>query len=215
MKNPKTKRMDLSLFQKTWIKIRHGMVFQVIKNRFARIGFEIVPYIFFREGVGRINEPEIKGDISDYSFAFLGTADMKVIAESDTGYHENDYLTFLAAGNLCVGVRLGDQIAAYMWINLKECKFKESIMPLELDEAYLWNMYTMESFRGMNLAPYLRYKSYEVLKEMGRDKLYSISEYFNTPAIKFKLKLKASRLRLGLYIKLFKKYHWDLTLRSY
>ena len=78
-----------------------------------------------------------------------------------------------------------------MWINIKERGFKETIIQLKSDEAYLWNMYTMESFRGMNIAPYLRYKSYEVLKGMGRDKLYSISEYFNTPAIKFKLKLNA------------------------
>jgi len=215
MIDPKTKRKELSLFQKTGIKIRYGMVLQVIKNRFAQIGFEIVPYIFFREGAVSVEVPEIKGDVSDYTFATLGPADMRMIAESNTGYHEEDFMSFLTAGEICLGIKLGDQIAAYMWINVKQCKFKESIIPLKRDEAYLWNMFTMESFRGLNIAPYLRYKSYEVLKGMGRDKLYSISEYFNTPAIKFKQKLNASRLRLGLYVKLFKTYHWDLTLRTY
>lgn len=201
--------------QKIGIKIRYGMILQVIKNRIGRLGIEVLPYYFFQEGAVDLKMPEIKGNVSDYSFEFLGPADMNMISESNSGFTEEEYLGFLADGGICLGMKLANQIAAFMWINIKECGFKETIVPLKSDEAYLWNMYTMESFRGMNLAPYLRYKSYEVLKEMGRDKLYSVSEYFNTPAIKFKLKLKASRLRLGLYIKLFKKYHWDLTLRTY
>jgi hypothetical protein len=204
-----------SIFQKVGIKIRYGMVLQVIKNRIGRIGIEIIPYYFFQEGAVEVKMPRIKGSVTDYTFVFLGPADMKMISLGNTGFTEQQYLNFLTVGGICLGMKFGDEIAAFMWINLKERGFKETIIPLKHDEAYLWNMYTMESFRGMNLAPYLRYKSYEVLKEMRRDKLYSISEYFNTPAIKFKLKLNASRLRLGLYIKLFKKYHWDLTLRTY
>ncbi len=202
--------------QKIGIKIRYGMVLQVIKNRIGRLGIEIVPYYLYLEEVTVVAEmPKIKGNVSDYRFEFLGQADMKVIAENNSGYHKEDYMSFLAAGQICLGMKLGDEIAAFMWINIKERGFKETIIPLKSNEAYLWNMYTMESFRGMNLAPYLRYKSYEVLKGMGRDQLYSISEYFNTPAVKFKQKLNAKRIRLGLYVKLFKKYHWDLTLRSY
>jgi hypothetical protein len=215
MHKPKKRNKVLSLMQKIGIKIRYGMVLQVIKNRIGRLGIDIVPYIFFQEGTVEVKMPEIKGSVSDYQFEFLGQTDMKTISESNSGFMEEEYLGFLADGGICLGMKLGNQIAAFMWINIKERGFKETIIPLKSDEAYLWNMYTMESFRGINLAPYLRYKSYELLKGMGRDKLYSISEYFNTPAIKFKLKLNAKRLRLGLYIKLFKKYHWDITLRSY
>jgi hypothetical protein len=215
MHNPKKRKKELSLMQKISIKIRYGMVLQVIKNRIGRLGIEIVPYYFFQEGAVEVKMPKIKGNVTDYQFEFLGPADMKLIAESNSGYHEEDYMSFLAAGQICLGMKLGDEIAAFMWINIKECGFKETIIPLRSNEAYLWNMYTMESFRGMNIAPYLRCKSYEVLKGIGRDRLYSISEYFNSPAVKFKHKLNAKRLRLGLYIKLFKKYHWDITLRSY
>jgi len=216
MHNPKKKKKELSLKQKIGIKIRYGMVLQVIKNRIGRMGIEILPYYLYREKVSVVAEmPKIKGNVSDYQFEFLGQADMKTISESNSGFNEEEYLGFLADGGICLGMKLGNQIAAFMWINIKERGFKETIIPLKSDEAYLWNMYTMESFRGMNIAPYLRCKSYEVLKGMGRGKLYSISEYFNSPAVKFKHKLNAKRLRLGLYIKLFNKYHWDLTLRFY
>jgi hypothetical protein len=73
----------------------------------------------------------------------------------------------------------------------------------------------MESRRGNNLAPYLVYKSYEILQAMGRDKIYSVTEYFNTSAIKYKRKLKIKRLELILFIRLFKKYHWSIKLKSY
>ena len=70
-------------------------------------------------------------------------------------------------------------------------------------------------YRGKNLAPYLRYKSYEMLKEMGRDKLYSISEYFNSPAVKFKQKLNAKKLKIILFINLFNKFSRCFTVKTY
>jgi hypothetical protein len=76
-------------------------------------------------------------------------------------------------------------------------------------------MYTRDSYRGKNLAPYLRYKSYEMLKQIGRDKLYSVSDYFNSPAVKFKKKLNTKKIKLILFIQLFNKLHWTFTLKSY
>jgi hypothetical protein len=76
-------------------------------------------------------------------------------------------------------------------------------------------MYTMDDFRGKNLAPYLRYKSYEILKELGRDKIYSVSVLFNSSAIRYKEKLNAKNLKLILYIELFKKLKWSITLKNY
>ena len=215
MNKTETPKEELSLLRKASIKIRHGMVLQVVRNRMARIGIDISPYYFFREGVGDIAIPEIKGKASDYVFEYLGPGDMKMAADSSVGYKEEDLLGFLKNGDICIGLKKGGQLAAFMWIGLKEWKFKNITVPLERDEAYLWNMYTMEAFRGINLAPYLRYLSYEALRGMGRNKLYSISEYFNTPAIKFKSKLNARITRFGIYVILFRKFHRDFTLRTY
>jgi len=208
-------RSDLSFLQKVWIKIRYGMVLQVITNRIAKLGFEVVPYYWFLEGANSVKAPGIKGNIADYVFNFLGPDDMKEIAKSDAGYSEAEYLAFLEAGEKCLGIINGDKIAAFMWISLNECKFRSITIPMKSNEAYLWNMFTMESFRGKNLAPYLRFKSYEILREMGRDTLYSISLYFNSPAIKFKQKLNARFVKLGLFIRLFSKLKWNMTLKTY
>lgn len=215
MANNTFKTRKDSLLRKIINKIRYGMTFQVINNRLAKLGIIIKPYYLFQEGLNYAQSPEIKENITDYHCAFLGPDDMKGVAKGKTGLSEKEYLSFLSEGQKCLAVKYRDDIAAFMWINLNEFRFKEVIYTLDHQEAYLWNMFTMEPFRGMNLAPYLRYESYEVLQDMGRYKLYSISEYFNTPAINFKKKLNARILKLELYINLFKKRHWNITLKKY
>jgi hypothetical protein len=102
-----------------------------------------------------------------------------------------------------------------MFINLAVCDFASLNLALKDDEAYLTYMFTMDSFRGKNLAPYLRYKSYEILKHMGRNKIYSVSVLFNSSAIRYKEKLNAKNLKLLLYIELFKRLKWSFTLKTY
>jgi len=215
MKKTKKVKSDLSFLKKVWIKIRYGMVLQVIGNRIAKLGFEVAPYYWFMEGAGSLKAPEIKGNVDDYMIKFLEPDDMKEIAKSNTGYSEAEFLVFLEAGERCLAMVNGDKIATFMWISLNKCNFKSITIPMKSKEAYLWNMFTVESFRGKNIAPYLRYKSYEILREMGRNTLYSISLYFNSPAIKFKQKLNAKFVKLGLYLRLFNKFTWNLTLKTY
>jgi hypothetical protein len=215
MINKKNRTDKESVLRKIINKIRYGMVLQVINNRIERLGIIIKPYYLFLEGLNYAQLPEIKENMSDYHCEFLGPDDMKAVAKGKTGLSENDYLSFLSEGQKCLAVKYRDDIAAFMWINVNEFRYKEVAYALDHQEAYLWNMFTMEPFRGMNLAPYLRYKSYEMLQDMGRNKLYSISEYFNTPAINFKKKLNARITKLQLYINLFKKHYWNITLKQY
>ena len=115
----------------------------------------------------------------------------------------------------CIALKYKDEIAAFMWINLIEFKYKSIVVPLKSNEAYLTDMFTVEGYRGKNIAPYLRYKSYEMLKEMGRNVLYSISICFNTPAVRFKEKLDAKKVNLILVIQLFRKYHTIIKLKTF
>jgi len=102
-----------------------------------------------------------------------------------------------------------------MWIDFDVCNFTPHFIRLKNNEAYLFSMYTMHEFRGKNLAPYLRYKSYECLRKLGKDTFYSVSEYFNYSTLKFKKKLNAKNLKLILYIELFKKFRRSITLRKF
>jgi GNAT superfamily N-acetyltransferase len=192
------------------------MTFQSISYLLSRIKFEFTPYYLFQEGINVTKIPQIKGIDADYSCEMLKPEDMKIIgAINYAGFSEEKLLSMLKDGEKCIGIKHNGEIAVFMWINFKKLSYKSTVMHLESNEAYLWFMYTRESYRGQNLAPYLRYKSYEVLKEMGLDKLYSISDYFNSPAVKFKKKLNAKRLKLILFVQLFNKVSRTYTLKSH
>ena len=76
-------------------------------------------------------------------------------------------------------------------------------------------MRTFQSYRGKNLAPFLRYKMYEYLAQKGRTVFYSTTELFNPASMKFKRKLGAKRKKLCVSICFFKKYPLNLILKKY
>ena len=189
---------------------------QGIRYLLRRIGIDLSPFYLFQEGINFTDMPEIKGINQEYSCELMGPRDMKAIgAINDYGYSEEKLLKLLESGEQCLGIKHNDEIAAFMWVKFDELNFKLTHIKLKSNEAYLWFMYTRESYRGNNLAPYLRYKSYKMLKEMGRDKLYSISDVFNSPAVIFKKKLNAKKIKLILFVQLFKKIQRSYTLKSY
>ncbi|MGB5203659.1 MAG: hypothetical protein WBN63_05670 [Eudoraea sp.] len=102
-----------------------------------------------------------------------------------------------------------------MIIELNDFNYRHKTFNLKENEAYLFDMYTFEAHRGKNLAPYLRYQSYLMLKDIGRDKIYSITQYFNKSSKRFKKKLNARNLQLYINIIIFKKYQHHFVLRSY
>ena len=210
------KKTEISKFKKIQLMVRHGLALQAVRYKLMKVGIEFSPYYLYRDELNGTDIPEIKGIFDDYSCELLTPEDMKVIgAINYVGYSEDKLLSLLKAGEKCIGLKHNGEIAAFMFVNFTDFKYKSTVIHLKDDEVYLWFGYTMESYRGKNLAPYLRYKSYEICKEMGRDRFYSISEYFNSPAVKFKKKLNTKKLKLILFIQLFNKFHWSLTLRSY
>jgi len=211
------KKTRVSLFKKIESKVRYGLTLHSIRQKLIRFGIDISPYYWFQEGINISEIPEIQGITADYSVESLGPEDMKTIEALDKGWsRSNDRIRALSENReKCIGIKYNGEIAAFMWINFVEFRYKSIVMPLKSNEAYLTDMYTVEAFRGKNLAPFLRYKSYEILKEMGRDVLYSISICSNSPAVKFKEKLNARKLKIILYIQLFKKFHRSYTIKSY
>lgn len=215
MDNTRKKIREGSITEKLRKNIRYGLVWQSVRFRLLKLGIEFTPYYIFQEGTGDLELPVIKGNYSDFSFCFLENEDMKLIGKADSGFPEEKLTELLNSGEKCIGIKFKDEIAAFMWINFTGFSYKDTSIRLKENEAYLWFMYTMEHFRGKNLAPYLRFKSYEILREMGRNVMYSISESFNRPAVRFKKKLNARKLKLILYLQLSDKFRKSITLSTY
>ena len=203
-------------FKNLFYRIRHGTLFEALQYRLESVGINVSPYYWVQEGLSIDDIAEPQGNFESYLFEFFGHEEIKTIVESKIWKRsEEELLSRLQDGKECFGAKYGEEIVAFMWIDFKESNCKWNKFPLKDNEAYLYEMFTMKPFRGKGIAPYLRYRSYQVLKDLGRDKLYSYSDFFNSPAINFKKKLNVKFLKLGLYIELYKKYHWNWTIKNY
>lgn len=196
-------------------RLRYGTLFEALQYRLASVGIIIAPYYWIQEGLNDIAPPPIQTGFDDYTFDFFGPDEIKLIAASKTwDYSEDKLLARLKTGWKCFGAKYRGEIVAFMWIAFDEWFIKKHRVKLSNNEAYLLEMYTMKPYRGRGVAPYLRYQSYRFLKETGRDRFFSYSDFFNHPSIRFKQKLDAQFLKIGLYVELFNKYHWNWIIKN-
>tara|TARA_R110002051_G_C8546627_1_gene472003 strand:- start:16 stop:660 length:645 start_codon:yes stop_codon:yes gene_type:complete len=209
------KSKKISTFQRFWNVISNGLFFHGLKNRLARIGIEIIPYYWVMEEVEKCQEPQIKGNKTDFKLRNLNLEELILICKDIDNLILVDLKNNFEACDMCIGLEYHREIAAYMFVGLDGYTFKGKKLILKENEAYLYNMWTFHSFRGRNLAPYLRYKSYEMLNEMGRGTKYSITEYFNKSSIKFKNKLNSKHLKLFIYFELFGMIKKHYLIKSY
>ena len=173
-------------------------------------------FYLVREGLSDEDGLNVKPKIDPCDVGFLKPSEIKDIsANPEVPETEETLLKRISEGWLCIGIKHHDEIAAYMWCNLRECRSPYLGFYLREDEACLMDARTFSSYRGKNLAPYLRVKLYKHLRQMGRIKFISITQYFNTSSLRFKKKLNAKPQKLYVCIYLFRKYNWVIPLKSY
>jgi len=172
-----------------------------VLRRFAKIGIVIEPSLLVREALQQATT-EINID-PKYKFCELTENDLSGIHKLRPSMSLERYRGFLRSGILCFGLKDGGHLAAKMWIDLKKINAVTYSRPLSDQEAYLFDAFSDEACRGQNLAPYLRLQCYAEAQVRGHSEIYSITDFTNTPARKFKAKLGASNEALIIYWKLF------------
>ena len=194
--------------------VKHGLVMQRLLERLRRVGVEFNPYWLFREGMAAHGTewPELA---QEFPSSVLEASDVRAVAACTRWNTEDAVRARLAKGHLCIVLKHGGEIVGYTWADLERVSDPACDFPLGPGEAYLYDAHIAPRFRGRGLAPYLRTESYRHLHAAGRHAFYSISDFFNTPAIKFKRKLNAEVVRLYLQIKLGDRSLGQWVLRDY
>lgn len=195
--------------------LNNGLLIYGIRNRLARIGVDISPYYWVEEEYEPCEKPVIKGNSENFKLKCLNEEEVVEIANKVPNILGNSLIQNFKKGQLCIALECNNSIAAFNFAELNDFNFNKRQFKLKQNEVYLLNMWTFHEFRGRNLAPYLRYMSYQLLKKQGREIKYSISNYFNKSSIKFKNKLNAKHLKLYLSIVLFKKVYWNFKLKDF
>jgi GNAT superfamily N-acetyltransferase len=204
-------------------KYRNGQLTEAIAGRLKTVLFrrldqvlKIIPFYLYQEGIFRDDWQSSADDFDQYEIGFLSHKDMKEIALSRNGWAPEEHLLArLDAGHKCFGAKYQGKIVAFTWSGFEECHYRNYRFPLRGNEAYLWDAFTMPSFRGQGIAPHLRLKFCEELQKLGRNTFYSITLCSNEPAVRFKKKLNAKPLILAIHVRLFKKWHWSWKIKNY
>ncbi len=193
--------------------MKYGLILNVILARLAKIGIKLELFYIVLEGDYN-GKPQWSNEFSAYKTSFLGPPDLNEVANTHPWTTLEKLHERLNQGHLCLALKHNNKIAAYTWTDLKECNHKPYPFSLKKHEAYLYDAFTLPEFRGKGLAPFMRYECYQALKSIGRNSFYSISEYTNSPSIKFKTKLNAQFSKLCLCISLGKGARKQFILRD-
>jgi GNAT superfamily N-acetyltransferase len=179
--------------------VRHGLVTKRLLERLHRAGLHVDIRYLFREGggTGRTVAPELT---RAYPTSVLDPEELCEI-QAHSWASRAHLEGRIAKGHLCIVGRHEGEIVGYTWADPVEVNDRTCDHRLEPGEAYLYDAYVVPEHRGRGLAPYLRQASYEHLRSAGFRTFYSLSDYFNQPAIRFKKKLGAVPIRLYLEVR--------------
>jgi len=183
----------------------------------AQSGLMIRPYYVFKEGLFDSNSKAFKDVSQGCEISFLTQEDVKKLDRIEGRFITvSNMQDKLSNGHKCLGLKIDGKIAAFTWCQFDRLDFPRTKgFPLKENEAYLYDMYVLKDYRGLNIAPLLRYRCYQELAKLGHTVLYSVSDFSNKPALRFKKKLDARIISLNLYIRLGKNHRWNVKLKTY
>jgi len=186
----------------------HGLMRAALLGRLSRLGITIVPYYIFEESNDFLITTNIKPILDKpYETIFLDRNNVGLLEGFDNPFETlASFSRLWNAGCSGIGLKSEGSIIAYGWFDLLRCNNKCLSFELQGDEAYAFNFQTARHMRGRNIAPFLRTILYDHLQIMGRKRIYSINEKFNTPAMIFKEKIKAKPLCYYVYVNLFNRF---------
>jgi GNAT superfamily N-acetyltransferase len=199
-------------------RLRKDGLMETLRYCLKRLGVEIRPFYYAKEALPAEIPENLTAVPESFEFLTFGRDEVMAISEMSEreGYVGKRYvIDHFEKGDTCLGLKKEGRIAAFSWFSLEETGALLYPAKLEQNEAYLFDMYVLQEFRGNNLAPILRYKNYEVLRDMGRDTFYSITECYNKPSRRFKEKLGAEFVFFGVYVRLFRKRVFRRVLKRY
>jgi len=176
---------------------------------------QLIPYYVMEEVCLDQKKVNVTPGIEDPEFSILTRDDMKSLGDHEECFATTEELIrWLDSGCLCLAVKDKGEIAAYSWCDPNYLSFKGRTIALKRNEAFMFKARTYKAFRGKNLAPYVRYEFYRLLKKREVERILSITLLSNTAAMKFKRKLGAKPIELFLYVGLFKKFQMHFRLKN-
>ena len=179
---------------------KHGLFAHRLFQQVSKyLGVTYMPYYVIREGHVPLDGsrhllPE------EYSVSQLQPGEHSRVAGLNPWTDDKEIRNRLAAGHICTVICKYDTVAGYTWADLNSVNDRICDYPLPPGHAYLYDAFITPQFRGAGLASMMRAVCYQHLRGQGVQGFVSISDRFNTPALKFKKRLGGEPIALYQYL---------------
>jgi hypothetical protein len=195
-----------------WRKARYSGFPRLVFDALGKLGLTIMPLYLFREGLSLAGSLGPMEQSPELASEFMSEEEMEELSGlPGRTVSKEDLVERLRRGNRCLGFRRQRDLVAFSWCDLEQCNFRGFQFPLQENEAYLFDAYTLVPYRGQRLAAAVRCALYRELAAIGKTRLLSLSYALDKPAVKFKERLNAQKLELLLFVELFRK--WSLCTK--
>jgi hypothetical protein len=201
------------MFKKKIKKVRYRkLVVATILRWLSYGGITIVPYNLYLESNNHLDPVNLRE-------RFKKICELRIISADDVhSWSEIDclaefkkqFFTLLNEGSSCMYVLSRGQLIGYCWFNLKCCAYDHFSFSLQDDEAYAFNFWTSKNSRWA--AMLLANSVHEHLRGLGKNRIYSVTETFNTPAMNLRKKLHSRLCRRYVYVNLFNLFKKNIEL---
>jgi ribosomal protein S18 acetylase RimI-like enzyme len=192
-----------------------GVTFRRLRRR---AGIHFVRFHWVKELLPANLSSHLAAFPEGFEFSVFGADDIAIIStfpEAGAPFTEAGVLKSLERGHTCLGLKYNGEIVAFTWYALDATHSTLYPATMKPNEAYLFNMYVKPAVRGQNIASALRYRTYAMLRELGRDTFYSITVTSNKASWRFKEKLNARRVLLVWYFAFQGRFDRRWVVRRY
>lgn len=195
-----------------------AFLFYAIRPFLARAGIVLTPFYWTKETIRAGTPADSRPVPEGFEVSILGPEEVALVAAHPerTGYVPPGYVSdSLRRGDTCVGIKRQGEIVATSWFSLEENRSQAYPVKLRPHEAYLYDTYVFEAYRGRHLAEVLRYGTYDILRTLNRTVLYTLTVHSNTASLRFKQRLGARAVFFGLAVDIFGRYHTTFILKRW
>jgi len=148
--------------------------------------------------VGPVNLP------APYQWTWAGPQEIDFIDRHPEATSPTAYARRAARGDRCLCIKQGSDIVGYRWVTLANgcvlCgfgpKMEFTLFPLYPGQAFTYDLFTYQKYRGRGIATTLIKLIYRALREEGINVVFSLVSPVNHPALRLHLRCGAQPQRM-------------------
>lgn len=192
--------------------LRHGLLWHEALQFAAAKGLVVRPLDFFRVDLADHTAAPPPPLPQGLQIAELGPRDMVPLDRLERRrVTAADLRRRLDDRHRCFALIDGNQVASFVWFDFRWLHFEPCRRPLTANEAYLYDLHTLERYRGQGLAALLRAHTDAVLGAQGIRVVLTVTDSLNRPAIRAQQRCNARRVGRLLHVNVLGLQHtWTL-----